>query len=198
MGAFAFAAIAAYHGPDTPLMHPSILISRPARVVALGLLLACPVWGATTIYMSIGAAHAAGTLRFPILSYERLIQPANHGSASGRGSEQERVGGLKITKPTGTESPMLHQMAASGRHLPEVVIEFYRSVPHGDPELYLTIKLTSAMITNVRELAGHGATSQLQNVEEVTVEAEKINWKYTQQSAKENPLERSLPSRVQH
>ncbi len=175
-------------------MHPSILISRLARVAAPGLLLACPVWGATTITMRIGGASP-----FPILEYDNQVQPATHGTAPGRGAAQAYVRAITVIKQRGTESPMLYEAAASGRHLPEVVIEFYRTAPKGDPQLYLMIKLIGVVVTNVREVAGHGGSfSQAQTVEEITLAAAKIQKTYIPEKAEEDPVERPQPNRVQH
>ncbi len=174
-------------------MDPSILILRPARIVALGLMLACPAWGATSITMRIG-----GGARFPILECTNQVQPATQRAAQGRGAAQGELHAIKVLMQPGAESAMLYQAAASGRHLSEVVIEFYRTVPKA-PELYLTVKLAGVVVTNVRELAGQsGSVRQAQTVEEITLDAAKIQWTYTPQKAAEDSVERPQANRVQH
>ncbi len=149
-------------------MHSSILVSRPARVFALGLMLACPVFAAGPIYMRIGAAPKGGTLRFRILRWDAPTEATR---------ESARLRTLTITKELGKESAQLHVALTANRVLPEVAFEFCHTTPDGAEQVYLTIKLTNALITRIRELAGgSGSGERRKEAEEISLTFQKIEW----------------------
>jgi len=131
-----------------------------------------------------------------VLSYSTPIgQPAAAaaGSTSGRVTHQP----FQIVKRTDLASPKLYEMASTGKHIKEVIVELMRA-SGGTPVKYMEIKMTDVIISNVSSAGrggqappAHPSPPTLQNLEKpvasplltesVSFNYGSIQWTYSKQ-----------------
>lgn len=95
-----------------------------------------------------------------------LGQPLDSG---GQPSGKSRHLPITFTKEWGAASPQIFQAAASGEVLKTVVFEFYQQGANGALESFYTVKLTNAVICNVRQRMVAG-----RDLEDVSLTFQKI------------------------
>lgn len=88
---------------------------------------------------------------------------------------------LKILKHKDQASPLLFQACCSGEHISEFELDFYRISDKGKEEHYFTIKLSNAIIVEMREYTPVTFLEEnkpYHDMEEVFFSYEKIVWTY--------------------
>jgi type VI secretion system secreted protein Hcp len=98
---------------------------------------------------------------------------------TGQASGRRRHNPITFTKRIDKGSPKIHQALCTGETLTEVRFEFYRVDPMGGQEKYHTIKLTQAVIVNVRQwfpITADHTKSNYSHLETVSMTYRKIEW----------------------
>ncbi len=88
---------------------------------------------------------------------------------------------LKILKHKDQASPLLFQACCSGEHISDFELDFYRISDKGKEEHYFTIKLSNAIIVQMREytpITFLEENKPYHDMEEVSFSYEKIVWTY--------------------
>ncbi len=88
---------------------------------------------------------------------------------------------LTITKHKDQASPKLFQACCTGEHLTAWSLKYFRINDKGQEEHYFTIKLSDAIIVNMREytpLTFLDANKPYKDMEEVSFSYSKISWTY--------------------
>jgi len=88
---------------------------------------------------------------------------------------------MTLTKEIDKSSPKLFQALARGENLTNVTLEYYRISPKGTEEKYYTVKLTNAVLTNIRSWTPNcllQANQQMGHMEDVSFAYEKITWTF--------------------
>ena len=88
---------------------------------------------------------------------------------------------LKIQKHKDQASPLLYQACCSGERITEFELDFYRINDKGQEEHYYTIKLSNAIIVEMREytpMTFLAENKPYRDMEEVSFSYEKIVWTY--------------------
>lgn len=145
------------------------------------------ITGATQGPMTQGAstADSIGNIYKEQHPDEILVQSFDHvitvptDPQSGMPSGTRVHKSMKITKIFDKSSPMLYQALCSNEVLTEVVIKWWRNPLAGGVEHYFTIKLTDALITNIRAYMPHcqdPAMASFTHLEELSVNYRKIEW----------------------
>lgn len=165
-------------------------LRRTSLISVLCVGLAAPALAATDIFMSITSAKQGqfkgdgksshGSQWIPVVSVSESATPGRD-SATGQASGKRQHEPIKIVKVIDASTPQLHQAAATGEHLKEVVFEFYRGNAPGKQELYETIRLSDAMITGIQNRGAGNAGQGGRPTEEISFEYEKIEFTYPQQ-----------------
>jgi type VI secretion system secreted protein Hcp len=86
-----------------------------------------------------------------------------------------------ITKHKDQASPKLYQACCSGEHFTDWVLKFFRINDKGQEEHYYTIKLTDAIIVEMREytpMTFIADNKPYKDMEEVSFTYSKISWTY--------------------
>lgn len=112
----------------------------------------------------------AGALTFPILAAHQA------GVATGSTARKTTFHEFTITKKLDKASPNLFKLAATGKHIPKVTIEY--SKPSA-PGKYLEIKLSDVLISSDQTQASPGGAASPR--ETITFNYGAIKWTYTQQ-----------------
>jgi type VI secretion system secreted protein Hcp len=114
-----------------------------------------------------------------ILGYDHAITTILQRSAGGLAAEEVDHAEFSIVKLLDAATPKLLEAACKGTHLPQVVIELWRS--GGDkPVKYMEFKLTEVLISGVMQ---NGEPSGPQQFPTETIEMTfgAIEWTYTKQ-----------------
>ncbi|OYO27928.1 Hcp family type VI secretion system effector [Janthinobacterium sp. PC23-8] len=88
---------------------------------------------------------------------------------------------MTITKEIDKSSPKLFQALTSGEQMKTVSLEYYRISPKGTEEKYYTVKLSNAIMTNIRSWTPNcltPANQQMGHMEDVSFTYEKITWTF--------------------
>ena len=88
---------------------------------------------------------------------------------------------MKVTKEIDKSSPKLYQALTSGEQFKSVVLEFYRISAKGTEEKYYTVKLSKAILTNMKSWTPNcliQENRQLGHMEDVSFTYEKITWTF--------------------
>ncbi len=159
--------------------------------VTLGALLwlalaSLPASAAVNAYMKIdgvkqgpfkGEGKRNGSTQWiPIIAVAQTVESPRD-AATGQASGKRQHKPIKITKETDASSPQLARAAASGEVLREVVIEFVRSGPKGQEQVYQTITLTNALLTSIQRTHGAAASKDPHEREEISFTFQKIEVK---------------------
>jgi len=120
-----------------------------------------------------------------ILAFNHGIsQPASHSmkTAGGRSAEEVSHGEFQIVKLLDAASPKLLEACCKGTHIPEVVVELWRS--GGDkPVKYMEYKLKEVLISSVNSNGDPTGTAKFPT-ESVGLSYGAIEWTYTKQDEK--------------
>ncbi|AET90708.1 hcp protein [Burkholderia sp. YI23] len=90
-------------------------------------------------------------------------------------------GAMTITKEIDKSSPKLFQALTSGEQMKDVSLEFYRVSPKGTEEKYYTVKLSNAILTNMKSWTPNALdpnNKQIGHMEDLAFTYEKISWTY--------------------
>jgi len=88
-------------------------------------------------------------------------------------------GPFKVLKAFDKSSPKLYQACATGEHLTNVTVKFYRTTAQGAEEHYFTIKLEDAVIVNISPSMPTTfleQNAQYRHMETVSFTYKKITW----------------------
>ena len=152
---------------------------KPNRaVLILVVVSALSVWAATAsaayeFYVTIegvkqgkfkgdGKAKAhPGTIACLAFAYEvKSPRDASTGMATGRRQHEPIV----ITKRWDSASPQLFQALVSNESLKSVLLEFVRTRPDGQEEVYYTITLQDAMVVGIKQYTDAAGGRELEDV----------------------------------
>ncbi len=103
-------------------------------------------------------------------------------AASGLASGKRMHKPFVITKELDKSTPLLRKALVTNEILPSATIDFYRPTPRGgiaQEEKYLTIKLTNASISNIRQVMLNNKNPELTRYaqsEEISFTYQKIEW----------------------
>jgi type VI secretion system secreted protein Hcp len=89
---------------------------------------------------------------------------APHDALTGQTSGRRQHRPLTITKEWGASTPQLLQALATNEVLKSVVIEFVRTSPQGREEVYYSIKLTNASISDIKQYTDKESMTELEDV----------------------------------
>lgn len=104
--------------------------------------------------------------------------------ATGMASGKRQHGPITFTKEWGASTPQIFQALVTNEVLKSVLFEFFHTTPEGVEEVYHTVKLTNATISNVRYTTGKGesastaktqATYDTHELEDVSLTYQKID-----------------------
>ena len=119
-------------------------------------------------------------------------------AATGQASGKRTYLPITITKEWGAASPQVFQALVTNEVLPSVVLEFMRTNPNGEEEVYHRIRLTGAVISSIKQYAGsqvsgadaakHSAATDTHELEDVSftfqrIEIENVPGKTTAQDS---------------
>jgi len=113
-----------------------------------------------------------------------ITQPASHSmkTAGGRSAEEVSHEPFVITKLLDAATPKLYEACCKGTHIPEVVIECWRS--GGDkPVKYMEFKLKEVLISGVISSGDPNGNAKFPT-ESVSLAYGAIEWTYTKQDEK--------------
>ncbi|NUU02271.1 Hcp family type VI secretion system effector [Herbaspirillum robiniae] len=88
---------------------------------------------------------------------------------------------MTLTKEIDKSSPKLFQALTSGEQMKDVTLEYYRISPKGTEEKYYTVKLSNAIVTNMRAWTPNCLTAenkQMGHMEDISFTYEKITWTF--------------------
>jgi type VI secretion system secreted protein Hcp len=88
---------------------------------------------------------------------------------------------MRVTKEIDKSSPKLFQALTSGEQFKSVSLEFYRISAKGTEEKYYTVKLTKAILTNMKSWTPNclnPENRQMGHMEDVSFTYEKIQWTF--------------------
>jgi type VI secretion system secreted protein Hcp len=137
------------------------------------------ITGQTQGNISEGACEMTGredTILCQALDHEVYIP---HDSQTGHPTGKRVHRELKVTKYFDKTSPLLYKSAATGEHMTEVKLDFYRITPGGSEEHYFTIRLEDAIIVSVKPWVPNALELEneiLQYMEDVSFTYRKIYW----------------------
>lgn len=98
-----------------------------------------------------------------------IISPVDAGTGQPSGKRQHKP--LTITKPLDKSTPLLYQSLVTSETLSTWELDFYHTTSAGKSELYYTIELTNARISEITSRgSGYGVT------ESVSFVYQKITW----------------------
>jgi type VI secretion system secreted protein Hcp len=98
------------------------------------------------------AAKAAG------ISYQHEINsPRDVATGLPSGKRQHKP--IRFTKEWGASSPQYFQALVTNELLPSVLFEFIKTTKEGKEDIYYTIKLVNATISNIRYMTGTGESA---------------------------------------
>jgi len=86
---------------------------------------------------------------------------------------------LKLTKLYDKGSPKLYQALVTGERLDDVTVKFYRIAPTGKEEHYFTIKLSNAILVDIRNWVPNcldKTFEQYQHMEDISFTYQAIEW----------------------
>jgi type VI secretion system secreted protein Hcp len=92
------------------------------------------------------------------------------GQASGRRTHLPVV----FTKPWGAASPQLVQAVVTNEVLKTVLFEFVGTNPNGEEEVFATIRLTNAAVTNLKRTVDEHSAEGARGLDVVTLTFQKI------------------------
>ncbi|MDE2120783.1 MAG: Hcp family type VI secretion system effector [Betaproteobacteria bacterium] len=90
-------------------------------------------------------------------------------------------GPMTLTKEIDKASPKLFQALTSGEQMKDVTLQYMRISPKGTEEVYYTVKLQNAIITNVRAwtpICLAQENQQIGHMEDVSLTYEKVTWTF--------------------
>ncbi len=127
---------------------------------------------------SIRDAHKA---KLSGLSYRHEIKSPRD-IATGQASGKRQHGPISITKEWGASSPQIFQSLVTNEILKSVLFEFIQTTPEGAEEIYHTIKLVNATVSQVRYMTGgqtvEGSGSAKHSASYDTHELEEVSFTY--------------------
>jgi type VI secretion system secreted protein Hcp len=98
---------------------------------------------------------------------------------TGQAAGKRVHGAMTLTKEVDKSSPKIYQALCSGEQMKEVRLEYYRISPAGKEEKYYTVKLSNAIVVNVRAWVPNclvSDNSQLGHMEDIAFTYEKVVW----------------------
>lgn len=122
------------------------------------------------------------TAKIAGLSYSHEIKSPRD-VATGQASGKRQHGAIVFSKEWGPSSPQLFQALVTNEVLKSVLFEFFHTTPEGMEEVYHTIKLTNATVSNIKYTTGKGesagsakttTTFDTHELEEVSLTYQKI------------------------
>ena len=108
-----------------------------------------------------------------------ITQPksATASTAGGHTAERAELSEISLSKLVDLASPMLAQLCAGGKTIPNAKLEMLRADSNGDPVKYYEVKLENVLIAHIApSFSGGGFPS-----ESLGLKFSKVRWKYTQQ-----------------
>lgn len=115
------------------------------------------------------------------LSYRHEIKSPRD-VATGQASGKRQHGPVTITKEWGPATPQLFQAVVTNEVLKSVLFEFIHTTPEGAEEIYYTVKLTNATVSQVKYMTGgnavEGAGSAKTEATYDTHELEEVSFTY--------------------
>lgn len=97
--------------------------------------------------------------------------------ATGQASGKRQHSPVTITKEWGAATPQIYQALITNEVLKTVLLEFVQTNPDGVEEVYFTITLNNATVSEIRQYTGEettGANRDAQELEEVSFTFQKI------------------------
>jgi type VI secretion system secreted protein Hcp len=115
----------------------------------------------------------------PGISYQHEIQSPRD-VATGQASGKRQHKPIRFTKEWGASSPQYFLALVTNEVLSDVLFEFYHTTKEGKEEVYYTIKLINATVSNIRWMTGAGesASSAKTTAAYDTHELEEISFTY--------------------
>lgn len=109
-----------------------------------------------------------------IVSFDSKVSAAASGTTSGGGSlTRPEFSEITVGKVIDKATPLLHKHCCSGRHIPQVVIEFCRAM--GEKQVYMKYTLTDVIVSAV----GPVTVDPTRQLEQVSFRFGRIEWEYT-------------------
>jgi type VI secretion system secreted protein Hcp len=113
------------------------------------------------------------------LSFENEItSPRDTATGQASGKRQHRP--VRIIKAWGPASPQFYEAIVNNEVLPSVLFEFVQTTPQGIEQVFYTVNLTNAAISDFRQYTGPlpGSTADLHELEEIEFVFQKIEIKH--------------------
>ena len=150
-------------------------LCRFALAAGLCLAVSLPALAADTIYMTIESSKHGQLRNIPVTSASTgtAVAPSNN-SASQKGKTGQH-GTIRINREVDANSPHLRAMMTTNDTLKQVAIDFEKLV-QGKRQLYRSIKLTNAMVTEIqnRKPASKSNSSSSKETEMITLTYERM------------------------
>ncbi len=105
----------------------------------------------------------------PVVKFDMGVQSPQD-AASGQASGKRQHQPIKIVKEWGASSPQLMRAMTTNEVLPEVDVEFVRTGPGSQEQVYRTLRLSNARISAIRKTGTAGG----RELEEITLVFEKM------------------------
>jgi type VI secretion system secreted protein Hcp len=122
------------------------------------------------------------------LSYSHTITSPRD-IATGQASGKRQHGPVTITKEWGASSPQLFQALVTNEVLKSVFFEFIHTTPDGAEEVYHTVKLANATVSQIRQVTGSGESSSSAKTSATydTHELEEVSFTYQRIEVENKP-----------
>lgn len=150
-------------------------LCRFALSVALCLAVSLPAFSADTIHMTIESSKHGQLHNIPVTSAS-TVGAQSHNAAAQKGKTGQH-GTIRISREIDANSPHLQVMMTTDDLLKQVTIEFERT-NQGKQQLYRSIKLTNAVVTQIQKGSGKTTASKSKGgskeIETITMTYEKI------------------------
>ena len=131
-------------------------------------LLGSPAYGAEKYYLKMegtkqgpfkGGVARNGSRWIEIVAFSAgVITPRDASTGQASGKRQHKP--ISITKEVDEASPQIFRAATTNEVLKDVVIQSVRPGPEGKEQVYQTITLTNAVISEVKKLSGKNKNEQ--------------------------------------
>lgn len=148
---------------------------RFALAAALCLAVSLPAFSADNIHMTIESSKHGQQHNIPVTSASAGTAQSHNGAAQKGKTGQH--GTIRITREIDANSPHLQVLMTTDDLLKQVTIEFERT-NQGKQQLYRSIKLTNAVVTQIQKGSGKTTASKgkggSKEIETITMTYEKI------------------------